>query len=565
MSAISPLRFRIEGDNSNALRSMSDVQRASSKLGGDLQKNIGDKLSSVFSVAAIEEMVRRTGEWALELQQTAHGLGMTGEALQSLRVMAERAGVPTEKLFSFYSKLEAAASKAANGNAKLRQSFTALGVDINKLKGEGRYTSAQLFSQTLAGSKNEKGGSAIQEIYGTKNAFQIKMLASESKGQTPEQYQEAHKSQITPEKDTIGMSRAMIQIKEDLYSIVVTITPAIHLILAVVDGFAKMVSGFAGEVGDIIKGAWLGIKAARPKWLGGSDKADKEFADWGRTREARNRASVSGMTMGLWNPSNGKESGYGDRVLSEEERRQAVGGGEALTTLATMGYGPLAKGAGIGLGLAEKAAGAVGAETLAGTAGRMAAKTAGEGGWLKQGLIGKGGRAISKWSDKMLGRNLIGIQKQVPNSYIQNGQLMSSITGKPFTAGEMEIFSKNLVEGNLISKVGRATTSIGYMAMMMAGHAADIGYADTASSELFAGGVGEPPTRRGPLTLGGGGGAGGGAGSGNLAIGGVFGVDIQSKILTLNSQMVDLLQQIVENTTPDMSGGGEGEGGGSGG
>ncbi len=52
----------------------------------------------------------------------------------------------------------------------------------------------------------------------------------------------------------------------------------------------------------------------------------------------------------------------------------------------------------------------------------------------------------------------------------------------------------------------------------------------------------------------------GGGGSGNLAIGGVYGVDIQTKIVSLNTKMVSLLEAIVENTSPgDYGMGGENE------
>src|ERR1039458_3998667 len=334
--AVSSLKFRIEGDSTSALRAISDVRRQATDLGGELQRSIGDKLKGVFSVVAVEEMVRRTGEWATELQKTAQGLGMTGESLQTLRVMAERAGVPTEKLFNFYNKLEAAAIKAANGNAKLRASFDALGANKKPLRGEGRYSTAELFQQTLAGASNPRGPAAIQEIYSTKNARQIGMLARESKGKTQEEYQSAHQSQIVPESETVSMARAWQQIGEDLKSIGVTLAPVVHFVLLMVDGLAKMVSGAISELFNIGGGIGKGIKA-----LFGGDKAGAEFAQWGRERSERNKASVSGMTFGLWKPKakDGESSAY--TIISEEARRQAAGGGEALTTLVTMGAGPL--------------------------------------------------------------------------------------------------------------------------------------------------------------------------------------------------------------------------------
>jgi len=88
-----------------------------------------------------------------------------------------------------------------------------------------------------------------------------------------------------------------------------------------------------------------------------------------------------------------------------------------------------------------------------------------------------------------------------------------------------------------------------------------IGLQDINNSESFPNEKITPPDRSGIPNLGRGNGGEGGPGSGNLAIGGVFGHDLQSKVVELNTAMVDLLQKIVENTTPSSSGGEEGSSG----
>jgi hypothetical protein len=524
--AISSLKFRIEGDATSGLRAITDLRREAKTLGSDLQKSIGDKLKATFSVVAVEEMVRRTGEWALELHKTAQGLGMTGESLQTLRIMADKAGVPIEKLFNFYSKLEAAALKAANGNTKMRESFKALGVDVNRLKGEGRYTSQELFQQTLKGAHGGQGGGAIQEIYGTRNARQIGMLARETKGMSPSEYQAAHASQIVGEEDTLAIARGWDQVKDDLKALVVTLAPVIRVIVTIIDGFAKMVSGVVGELGNIFTGVKLGIKAALPKWLGGSDKAGAEFAQWGREREVRNKASARAAgnflpgvaSMGQWQP-------FGQNGGTEAER-QAAGGMEGMLTAATFGVGGAAK----TLGLAGKS-----------------------------GKVAKGLEGLTPFDARIMiqGANPAAVSEAIGNlKGIQTvagpGILPKMLTGmpaerwKPLDGGlsGRRVFGRRVLGANEVRKVGLAGSALSV---------GGVGASDINANDMFSMGAEEAPTRQGILSrMGQGGGGAGGPGSGNLAIGGVYGVDIQSKIMNLNEKMVSLLEQIVSNTTPSL-------------
>ena len=573
--AVSSLKFRIEGENSSALRSISDVKRHAHELGSELQKSIGDKLKGVFSIIAVEEMVRRTAEWSLELQQTARGLGMTGEALQTLRVMAEKAGVPTEKLFSFYSKMEAAATKAANGNAKLKASFHALGVDTNKLKGEGRYSSSELFSKTLSGALKPGGGAAIQDIYGSKNALQIGMLARETKGKSPAEYQEANKSQIIPEEDTIAMARAWDQIGDDLKSIGNKLVPIIRLVLTIVDGVLKIVNGSIGTIGKLLTPSEWNKVSTAPGVEGISRNAIRA-GTVGRSAANFIPGTAAGLvslaTLGNYNPkwkwmNSGAET-YGN-ILSEEGYREAEGLGEGLSNIATFGVGTAAR----ALGMGAKGAGAAGEMLTGGRAGaglgRLGKKigaTGSEGGrYGGGGLVGKGGDVVY---EKLYQRKLNSILKS-PRKLSKEGLYVDASGNYRFkeTGG---IVSKeeviDYVNESIWNELGYVKNSesilgnIGSAGTLIS--AGQIGADDIANSEMFKGEGAPPPDRRGALSKIGQGGA-GGPGSSNLAIGGVFGVDIQSKIVALNGQMVDLLQQIVENTTPDIdSGGSEDEGAG---
>jgi hypothetical protein len=541
--AVSSLKFRIEGENSSALRSIADVKREAKGLGDELQKSIGDKLKGVFSVVAVEEMVRRTGEWATELQKTARALGMTGEQYQALAVMAERAGVSVDKIHNYYNKLEAAATKAANGNVKLAQSFHALKINPSDLTGPNRLNTSELFYKTLAGGGNGNEG-ALQSIYGAKAYLDIRALGKEANGRNGPQYQAAHESQIVSEADSLAMTRGMMLIKEDLKSIVNHLATPIHLVLSIVDGFAKMVNGLVAVATAAIRNPFLGIKAI----FGGQAEKDawKQDTAQGKTRIKSMYKGIGNFLPGLVSFGNWQPFG---RPETEAER-EGAGAGEGLGTLATFGVSPWAKAAGLGARGIESAAGVVGAETLAGKAGAAAANFSGIGGTGLSGIASRvGALGVSTIRSALKTMSIPEILNWVKTGSGGNKMLQN-------------MFVK-MSPREIIAWARGIDKYTGPMGIAGAGYsAAGIGAADIAGSDLFSGGLGPPPTRQGILSRLGEGGTGGGSGSKNLAIGGVFGADIQSKIIQLNSKMVELLQQIVENTTPDIDSGGESEGAG---
>jgi len=333
--SVSSLRFRIEGENSSALRSIAEVKRSAANLGNELQSHIADKLKGAFTVGIIEEVVRRTGEWATELHRSAQELGVTAERLQTLRVMAERAGVAQDKISAFYNKLEAKATSAANGNQKLLKSFQALGVDIGDLKGPNRLGTSDLFQKTLKGGNQ----GALQSIYGAKSYLEVKALSREAGGRDLKEYQNAHESQIVPQSETSAVAKAWINIVEDLKSLGNKLAPLVHLVLGVVDGVLKMVNGVVGEFSHISKG--LGLFAGG--LFGGGTENNEDFIQWGKEREIRNKASLHTLgnflpgliSLGNWKP-------FGQTGDTEAER-EASGGMEGLATAATFGLGPASK------------------------------------------------------------------------------------------------------------------------------------------------------------------------------------------------------------------------------
>ena len=565
---VSSLRFRMEADNTSVLGALKGIGNATRTLGSDIQRNIGDKLKGVFTVAVIEEVVRRTGEWALELQKSARELGVNVEEMQTLRLMADRAGVSTDKLFNFYNKIEAAATKAAGGNTKLMQSFNRLGIQIKDLKGPERLGTVPLGQAVMAGALKPGGASAIQGLGLGKSFSEVMAVARQMGGRSLEQIREQNASQITPKEQVGKMAQTWQNIMEDITSIGNKFKGITSVLLLLVDGVLKMVNGAMGTVGAVFsKKAWKGIfqsstmpdnltKAQREEWEA-NEKAGLELTYRGRSGL---RSFANAATFGLAHKMGMKtaEEAYGKKglgILGGEAMREATGGGEAAAMLATFGAGGLAKGGQMTAGAIRSAGGVatkIGAEGVGSGLGK-AAGAVGKLGEVGGGIVGQGlyGSAIRLGATKLAAK--IGMSKitsLVPNSYWENGYLMSKITGQPFTPTEVQGFLKTWAADSTLGisalKQSAKAGAAGQLLMSGVAGAGDVGegFPELTPEERKA----MRPDRGGLLNLGAGGAGGGAGGSGNLGIGGVMGVDVMGRIANLNSQMVDLLQQIVINT-----------------
>lgn len=559
------LKFRIEADNSSGLRGVSQFGRAVHDLGGDIQRHIGDKLKDVFKITFIEETVRRTAEWATELAKASKELGVSVESLQALKVAAERAGIEQGKIFDYFQKIEAGALKALNGNKKLAESFRQLGISSAELR---KASTQDLMAKAMERGTTPAGKVALLDIFGPKEILNVQSLMTEMKGKTIEQYAEAHESQIVPSEQIKLIATAWINVLEDIKSIAVKLSPLVTTVLAIVDGVMKMVNGvfgtITGMIGDVAAG--LGHMST------GDFKTGFTRMSRGGARTAYMGAGLAkGLTFGFFDPAIDKwMKPFGDWLaqqkggidLSEEGKREAEGAGEALANLGLFGTSAITKGIGAGARTVSSAAELIGAEGAATSAGKFASKMSGKAGG---GLISRSKFLRRKFSqqatieasalelklERQLGLSFQDIRKAEDINALSDllTEKMGFGTGK-LAQQRLARYLREQTQGK-ISSVGQ---------LYQFAHAGLTGFSEMEMSDLFGdlGGATPGSANRGTMlrNLGS---AMGGAGSGALSVGGVYGVDIQSKLMSLNQTMVDLLQQIVVNTTPQFDGGGGNE------
>lgn len=550
--AVNSLRFRIEGDNASALRALDQVSSKARGLGQDIQHELGKKFAAAISVTTIEEAVRRTGEWATELAKSAQNLGISVENMQALQLAAEHAGISTDKIFNYYNKIEAAALKALNGNKKLADSFQKLGIDASQLK---TTNTSDLLSKSFAGANREGGEGALMNILGSKEVLNVRALRTEMGGRSIEEYGESKKSQIVPNEDVRAIGVAWMNIMDDIKSIGVTLAPVAKLVLTLVDGLAKMLAGIVGTITGVIGdiGSIAGFISAGD-WKSAGRVAVKMTAG----RLTAMGAGIGKMvTFGFADKKIDEwtKHSFGMDDLSEEENRFAEGAGQGIATVATFGTGGVAKTAGAGIKGAGSLAEMAGSEALAANLGKMGAGVSKSGNF---GMFGKLAEKIAKYkyfkdfnqanatADK-IGMEMLGITESQAELPLFK-QALNRIKDEAFQAWGIPVNSRQA-----IAKWGRmmgVTSMLGTAGAF--GAAGSSGRGDINASNLFQNTGGLPPgsaNRSGVGGLGGGGFANlFGAGSGNLNVGGVFGVDLQAKLVSLNEKQTAFLEKIMEYT-----------------
>ena len=257
------IEWRLGADGSQFLAEMGRAKSAMKDVGNVARNELSQKLKTVFTVTAIEEAIRRTAQWALEIEQTSKQLGISAEALQTLQVIASKTGTPQDAVTGMFENIAKARDQAIAGNTELLVSFQALGVTISDLQ---TMTKSDLFGKTLNGIPSN-----------VQNADQFtRRNVSNVTGSTPENFINAVTSQVGPaggfgafqqqQKDegtivsegTVNeLAATWTQILETLKEAGTELKPLALLVLGIINTIVNAIAGVADMVsgiGDIFKG-----------------------------------------------------------------------------------------------------------------------------------------------------------------------------------------------------------------------------------------------------------------------------------------------------------------------
>ena len=169
------IEYRIGVDGSSGMSALSSLESKMKQVGNTAKSELAQKLKTVFTVTAIEEAVRRTADWAQQIEQTSKQLGISAEALQALQVIAAKTGLPTDAITGMFENIAKAREEALAGNKDLIVSFQNLGVSLKELQ---TTTKSQLFSDVMKGIPDN--------VQNSQNY--IRQSAADVTGNTPENY-----------------------------------------------------------------------------------------------------------------------------------------------------------------------------------------------------------------------------------------------------------------------------------------------------------------------------------------------------------------------------------------
>jgi len=99
------VKFTISGDNSSAMKAFAQVKGAAGGLADNLNGSLKGAIAGAFGVAAITETIKKTIEYADNIDEASSRLDVGIEKLQEWTFAAKQSGASMEDLVSFSEKL----------------------------------------------------------------------------------------------------------------------------------------------------------------------------------------------------------------------------------------------------------------------------------------------------------------------------------------------------------------------------------------------------------------------------------------------------------------------------
>jgi hypothetical protein len=140
--------------------------------------DFGSSLMAAIPVALIEEAIRRTGKWALELQRTSEKLGTNVEQTQQLRELFTRSGMTENDISTYFEKLEAAATNAQKGVSEVGTSLSRLGLTQQDLR---KMPAVNMFEKIIGGGDLKDKGLYLEKVFGKDQIRNVQNLQKQFK------------------------------------------------------------------------------------------------------------------------------------------------------------------------------------------------------------------------------------------------------------------------------------------------------------------------------------------------------------------------------------------------
>lgn len=253
------IQFSMGLDNRQYLGALKQSQRETDNVSKKMQEAFGTKLKQLLTFTAVEEGVRRTAEWAAELNRASKALGVTAEQLQTLQHIGSKTGTGESAMISLFENIQKSRDEALKGNMDLINSFQKLGVSMGDL---AKLDTGKLFSKVMTG---------IPENIGNSNDQYMRTAANMVTG-TPENVLATAKYGMggkTLDENTAGLSgdiasEETVQQLATVWSEIITSLKEAGVQLAPLAGFilvfVKILVEALGGVAEVVGGLFNFIK-----------------------------------------------------------------------------------------------------------------------------------------------------------------------------------------------------------------------------------------------------------------------------------------------------------------
>lgn len=124
----------VAGTERNINRTTANIERAFSKMGRNIVKDLAGPLAVAFSVQQIGRFVTSSVKAADALNDMSKKTGVAVEAMQRLKYVSHQSGVEISGLASGFGKFQVKLSEADSGVKSAQKSFASLGLNFQELR-----------------------------------------------------------------------------------------------------------------------------------------------------------------------------------------------------------------------------------------------------------------------------------------------------------------------------------------------------------------------------------------------------------------------------------------------
>lgn len=242
---------RVERFAKRSQKSLNKSSRSFNKL-ATMAKRIAPAIGAAMIVAQVKKVTASLDE----IGKTASNLGLTTDALQEMRVIAESSGLTFDEFTKGFSKFSVSVGEAATGVGEALGAFKSLGIELKDANGNTRDAEVLFneLSDALKGVTNDSDRASIAaDLFGQKVGVKmLNLLKNGSRGMATMR-REARELGIVIDSDLIANAEAT-QNKLDLMSRVISaqlstaLVELAPLLVAGAEGLAKLVTNIVAGI-----------------------------------------------------------------------------------------------------------------------------------------------------------------------------------------------------------------------------------------------------------------------------------------------------------------------------